>query len=588
MSIALHYLLFLLILVVIILVLFIRLTIKQKKRIENLASTVEALETLLDRSTDLYWLKDRNYRLTFVNNAYKKLFPNVKDFIGKTDHDLAESFLADGYRADDEKVMSTGEEFHYQENDKGHIWFETTKIPIFQGANREVIGCGGTAKNITDLKAQETKVYELEHLDYLSGLSNRYSFVNEYKDYIDQLIREGKPVMLVMINIDYFSKLNAINGFGIGDQLIRKVSFEIRNLTREFKIKLARVDGDEFCIIMDENPLQNDLAHLISKVQEIFKAPFNVEGENYYLRASIGATIAPNDGNTFDRLYRNVELALRDAKTKNHNKSTYYADLDAKQLLKILAIEVELATALKNDEFYIVFQPKIDINIGKNIGAEALLRWKNNRLGELTPLEFIDIASRLRYIIDIGYWMIEKTITQNLEWGSCGYTMNPISINLDTTQFFDPNLSKVISELIIKYNYPANLIEFEISENNFIADYSNSCRIVQELHQLGVRISIDDFGLDFVNILKINKFDIDCIKINRQYLEQASNDQKNRTLLKSIVDSINDCKIVLMVSNVENPDELDRIKDLHIDLAQGYYYKKPLQSKEFAAFLKKS
>ena len=586
-SVLLFLTIFLLIILFICIILLIRKVYSQNDLIEEQAGKISAYERLMDCSHDLYWIKDRNYRLQFVNKEYKKLFPTVDDFVGKTDHDLVDAVLADGYKAGDEKVMSSGQEFPYQENDKGELWFESIKIPVFKGTDRLVVGCAGMAHNITENKVQEVRVYELEHLDYLSGLANRYSFVTEYRNRIDNSIKEGLNVGLVLLHIDRFSNVNALNGFDAGDELLRKISFELRKVAKEFKLQLSSVGGDDFGFVVDNNPQRSDVIRLIRKLQAVFSSPFELSGLHLNLSCSIGVSIAPENADSFEVLYRNAELCMHVAKQKNKNKVTFYEDIDAELILKNLAIEFELSFALAREEFYIVYQPKIDLKTGKTIGSEALLRWHNERLGEVAPLEFLDIASRMRNIIEIGYWQIEKIITQNLEWGACGYHMLPIAVNLNETQFFDENLTKTVSELLIKYNYPGNLIEFEISENNFVSDCTKSCRILRELHDLGIKVSIDDFGIDFFSMLNIAKLDVDCVKINRQYLASLGLEQHEQEMLKAIIEAINKSKIDLMVSNVEQQDELEQIKKLQIGMAQGFLYKEPLSSVDYESYLRK-
>ena len=583
--------LYLMIFIIIILFISVILLMQNISKLNNIKQLyegkIEAYERLLDCSHDLFWIKDREYRLQFVNEEYKKLFPAVSDFVGMTDHDLAEKFLADGYRADDEKVMSSARELHYQENDKGVSWFESTKIPVFKGKDRKVVGCAGIARNITDFKAQESKVYELEHLDYLSGLTNRYSFVTEGKKHIEQCISEGRNVYLVLVHVDRFCNINALNGLKIGDELLRFVSFELRKVAKNFQTQISRVGGDDFCFVMDNNPKHNDVAKLVEQIQLVFSKPFEVAGMHVNLSCSIGVCGTKNNEiSGFEYLYRNVELCMHIAKQKNKNRVTYYEDIEVDQMLRKLSIELELSFAMQNDEFYIVYQPKIDVESGKYIGSESLLRWKNKKLGELAPLEFIESATQMKLMVEIGYWQIEKTITQNLEWGACGYHMMPISINLNETQFFDDNLTRKLSELLVKYNYPGDLIEFEISERNFIIDNNSACRILSELHELGVKISIDDFGVDFFSMFNIAKLDIDCIKINQQYLDRLGCEQNNLDIVKSIIALINKHNIKLMVSNVEKAEDIRNVKNLKINAAQGFYYKKPMFSDEFSIYLK--
>lgn len=552
-----------------------------RKRTSTAEYFVHAYEQILDHSSDIIWLKDKELRLEFVNKAYRSLYPNIENFKGLTDEDFADKFLADGYRRDDEFVIKSGKDYRYQENDKGVSWFETVKLPIFDG-NGSVAGCGGIAHNITDRKNEELKNYELEHIDFLTGISNRHSVISSYPEKLAIALSKNLETALFSINIADFRLFNVIHGFINGDAVLREISFRLRVFCQGYKSHLCRVGGDTFSIFIEDVHNADDIA---DKLEKLVNEPVNIGGEEVRFNSSIAVVLAPRDTSNFEDMCRKSELCIRYNRIKGVHKITTYCSISSELFYSDPLIEMELSNAIKNDELIVLYQPKINSDTQKSIGAEALIRWRNKRIGDLNPRQFIPIAEDNGSILNIGYWVIEKCITQNLEWGACGYDMKPISINLTKKQFSDPKLIKVVSELLTKYNYPASLIEFETSETSFNDNSGLANDIVSKLHALGIKVCIDDFGVSFANMVSVTSLSVDGIKLDPRFVQGIDSSVGKQEIVRTIYDLCKKFGLHVIAEGVETKNELIKVSGIGINSIQGFYYAKPMNPQEYEKFI---
>ncbi len=569
--------------VLVIIFLFVK-NYKLKKHIDELNYRTRAYEDIMNHTRDIIWLKGVDLKLQFVNKSYYHLFPLVDNFIGLTDDDLVDKFLADGYRRDDEYVIKTGKEYRYQENDKGNIWFETVKIPVKDEHGR-VIGCAGIAHDITDRKEKEIKIYELEHLDYLTGLGNRQSLVLNYPKILEAALNAGVDTYLIMICIDNFKMINASYGFLAGDEILRQFSIKLRNFVKNLKSKVARIGGDEFSVVIENHHHSFNITDAVENLKRMINEPFDLGGNLLTLDCSIGISVSPGDTKNFEDMFKFAELCVRHSKKKCRHQVVYYSDIAGSVETRNAKIECEMLGAIKNGEFYVVYQPKINSEDDSLLGTEALIRWHNRSLGDIEPGEFISLAEENGVIIEIGYWIIEKCITQNLEWGACGYDMKPISINLTRRQFLDPNLINVVANLCSKYNYPTNLLEFETTESIFSADYPLAKSMAESLHELGISLILDDFGTSFSNMIEITSLCINTLKLKRTFVRDIDSNLGKQEVVRTIYNLSRRFDLLLIAEGVETSREFNKITGIGIKSIQGFYYSKPLSPNEFEQFI---
>ncbi len=558
--------------------------VRLQSHVDELNYKVKAYENIMNHTPDIIWLKGTDLKLQFVNNSYHKLFPLVDNFVGLTDDDLADKFLADGYRRDDEYVINNSKEYRYQENDRGNVWFETVKMPILNEKN-EVVGCAGIAHDITDRKDKELKIYEMEHLDYLTGLGNRQSLVTNYPHILSSALAQGVDTYLIMISIDNFKMINSSYGFSCGDEILRQFSFRLRSFVKNLKARLARVAGDEFCMVVENTHNKNNINDIVENLRRSIRDPFAVNNYVLSIECSIGVSCAPQNSRDFEELFKYAELCVRAGKKKVRHSTVFYSDISNGLVVRNVKIECEMLNALKNNELSIVYQPKINADDNTLLGTEALIRWNNPRLGEIEPCEFIPLAEDNGIIIEFGYWIIEKCITQNLEWAACGYEMKPISINLTRKQFLDNNLINVLAQLFSKYNYPSHLVEFETTERIFSENYSQARITAEALHNLGVSLTIDDFGTSFANMIGITTLCVNTLKLKRTFVQDIDSNLGKQEVVRTIYNLSKRFELSLIAEGVETSREFNKITGIGIKSIQGFYYSKPLFPNDFENYI---
>ena len=557
---------------------------RMRSHLSELEYRVRAYEEIMNHSSDIIWLKDRERRLQFVNKSYYHLFPLVDSFVGLRDEDLADKFLADGYRRDDEYVIRNGKEYRYQENDKGSVWYETVKMPV-KDPDGTVMGCAGLAHDITDRKEKELKIYEIEHVDYLTGLGNRHSLVTGYPEILAAALENGVDTYMIMISIDNFKLVNASCGFACGDEILRQLSFRLRNFVKNLKARAARVAGDEFCLIVENIHRRLNITELMESLRRQICEPVTVSGNTVAVELSFGVSTAPGDTRDFEELFKCAELCIRYGKKHARHGAVYFADISNSVVVRNVKIECELLNAIANNELTIAYQPKINADDGRLLGAEALIRWHNRTLGDIEPGEFIALAEENGIIIEIGYWVIEKCITQNLEWGACGYEMKPISINLTRRQFLDPNLMNVVAGLFTKYNYPPELLEFETTEKIFSENFLQARTAAESLHSLGVTLTLDDFGTSFANMIEITSLCVNTLKLKRAFVQDIDSNLGKQEVVRTIYNLSRRFELHLIAEGVETNREFNKITGIGIKSIQGFYYSRPLLPVDFEKFI---
>jgi EAL domain-containing protein (putative c-di-GMP-specific phosphodiesterase class I) len=284
-------------------------------------------------------------------------------------------------------------------------------------------------------------------------------------------------------------------------------------------------------------------------------------------------------------MFKYAEICIRLSKKKGRHIVMYYSDIAGSVEARNVKIECEMLGAIKNGEFKVVYQPKINADDNTLLGTEALIRWHNSTLGDIEPREFIPLAEENGVIIEMGYWIIEKCITQNLEWGACGYDMKPISVNLTKKQFLDPNLISAVAGLCSKYNYPTGLIEFETTESIFSADYPLAKKTAQALHELGISLTLDDFGTSFSNMIEITSMCINTLKLKRNFVRDIDSNLGKQEVVRTLYNLSKRFDLHLIAEGVETSREFNKITGIGIKSIQGFYYSRPLPPNEFEQYI---
>ncbi|MEZ0536452.1 putative bifunctional diguanylate cyclase/phosphodiesterase [Caldicellulosiruptoraceae bacterium PP1] len=450
------------------------------------------------------------------------------------------------------------------------------------------------AGNIVINEIKEIHQKENESINNISNKKMEYTVIrdnahNSFNKHFSNEKNDNENFWLMYFELNNFSLINDIYGHDIGEKLINKVQNEIEKYIPNNWL-LSRIGGDEYLIITNNCTFQ-EIENRLYSVFKRFNSPFHLEKRLIvYTTCSIGIVKYPENGITFEELFKNAELAMLKAKQKSKLVGDSFFELYTPQLtfdtIKRVECEKNIRLAIDNDQFIMFYQPKIS-TITKNIvGFEALIRWNNGENRFISPSDFIPIAEETGLIINLGYKSIEMVCKDINNWVQKGYNILPISINLSSKQFLDANFLNKLYEICDIYKINYNLINIEITERTMIYNIEKTRQILNKLREKGVKIIIDDFGKEYSSLFILTELPIDEIKIDNIFISQIEYDEKKIIVLKTIISMANQLGIKVTVEGVENKKQFEIVKELQADFVQGFLFSQPVFPSEVEKILK--
>ncbi|MCK6261725.1 bifunctional diguanylate cyclase/phosphodiesterase [Vibrio sp. ZSDE26] len=413
--------------------------------------------------------------------------------------------------------------------------------------------------------------------DLLTGLPNRKAFFNDLKDI------ETRPDIdyaLFHIDLDGFKSVNDSLGHSQGDKLLKAFAQRVSGLLYDFN-DLYRLGGDEFAIIVQG---QNDLGDRISdtehQLRNKYTPRFMIDAIPYKLGYSIGVALLEDAMRDTDLWCKNADIAVNKAKLQGKNCIQWYDADMLDETIREHQIEKELSRATEEKQFVLVYQPKVECDSNKVIGAEALIRWIHPELGIISPLSFIPIAEKSTLIIPIGRWVIRAACIQAKEWLDSGHRLS-VSVNVSTVQFVHDDVYKVVSSELEGAGLPAELLEIEITETALMTQPERVISTCEKLRKLGVKVAIDDFGVAYSSLNYLKQLPIDILKIDKSFIDDCVTQHTDRMLVRTIIQMGHNLGKVVVAEGVEDQEQLALLKEEHCDIYQGYLYSKPLYQDEF-------
>ncbi|WP_339316924.1 EAL domain-containing protein [Paenibacillus sp. FSL R10-2734] len=434
----------------------------------------------------------------------------------------------------------------------------------------------------------EERINYLAYHDDLTGLPNRRRLTQRVEEMIDagETDTSERFSALAIMNINHFKNINDSLGHYAGDLLLKLVSERLGSEARPSE-ELYSMGADEFAFLMTDRVSLGECLARASELLELFEAPVNIESGEYHISLSLGMSIYPGDGETAEHLIQNADTAVHNAKEQGVEIRRYIPamQMKAKERLKL---ENDLRRALERDEFYLVYQPKVQLETEEIVGVEALLRWNHPKRGLVSPNEFIPLAEDSGLIVPIGEWVLKTACLQNKQWQLAGYQPICVSINLSMRQFLQPNLAGKIHSILIDIGLDPCYVDLEITESMTL-DKETAFDQLKRLKDLGVFISIDDFGTGYSSLHYLKNMPIDRLKIDRSFVSEVMEDSNNAAIVSTITSMAHHLKLTVTAEGVENKEQLQFLREQHCHEAQGFLFSKPIQAAEFeTSFLKKA
>lgn len=413
--------------------------------------------------------------------------------------------------------------------------------------------------------------------DELTGLHNRVSFQRDLIKILDDADTLNRRAAILLLDLDRFKNINDTFGHHIGDLLLKECARKLQEFT-DNQDRVYRVGGDEFIIILS-NVTEQDCINTAENILNVFTKSLFVEEYEISITPSIGISLYPENGVNSETLLKYADMSMYLAKSKGRNNFQFYSSELNEALLRTLEIENELKKAIKNDDFTLYYQPKVNLKTREIVGMEALLRWKNSRLGFVSPAEFIPIAEETGQIVAIGEWVLKTACKQMKEWQKAGFSSLRMSVNVSVFQFQHSDFIMTVKTALAENELDAKYLEVEITES-IMQNIVDSMRILNELKSIGVKTSIDDFGTGYSSLSVLKKLPIDAIKIDKSFVDDVA-DKKDKSLVNAIIDIGVNLNLEVVVEGIEYEDQVSHLSINNCILGQGYLFSKPVPASEF-------
>jgi diguanylate cyclase (GGDEF)-like protein/PAS domain S-box-containing protein len=517
-----------------------------------------------------YELEDINLRKllkTLILPEYRKtLFKNIKDHIRfRTSHFSTEL-----------KVKTGNGEIRWILN-RGNVLYDTAGNPI---------KLAGALTDISINKMTEEKNQKLAYFDTLTNLPNRSVFFTELQKEIKKSKAYGTNGAVLFLDLDNFKMVNDSLGHDVGDILLQEISERLSSVIEREDV-LCRYGGDEFLILKKSLKSKTELKILCDEILTQLENSFDLNGKEVFISASIGISIFPENGSDSASILKNADTAMYKAKEGGKNKYKFYKKEMSKGLIRNMLIENELRDAIKNDRFYLHYQPQVDLKTSRVIGTEALIRLDTENLGFVSPMEFIPVAEKAGLIPTIGEWVMKTACEQNASWLNKGYGNQRISINVSALQLRQRDFVEKVESIIQSTGLQPEMVEIEITESTLMECMEKNVRVLNRLRELGVRTSLDDFGTGYSSLNYLRMIPIDTLKIDKSFIDNICVQAKQEAMVDYIIKMAHEMGVEVVAEGVENYDQLEMLRNKNCDVIQGYVFSKPLAPDEIDKILLK-
>lgn len=560
--------------------------------IENLNSSLKISEqyykSLFNNNADFVYSTDMKGHFTSVNPAFEKTFGyNSDEILGKSALGYVRNEDIPRVRMHFYRAIRGKEQYYnvYIDSKSGETClFQLKNIPIT--VNGECVGIYGIGRNITEQKKIEDKITELTYFDQDTGLPNRMKFTEQLDLLLKRAKKKRKILAVLSIDIDRFKIINDSLGHFAGDMVLKEISERIEKVLPSGSY-LGRFSGDKFTLILSRDVTVDRVMKTSKKLMNEISKPLFQANQEFIVTASIGVSLYPGDGLNEHTLLKNADVATNRSKQQGGNRATFFSMEMNEQAMVRLELESYLRKALHKDEFYLCYQPLIDLESGNLYGSEALIRWNHPKLGLISPGEFIPLAEETGLIEEIGSWVLRTACKQNMRWQTLGYDSLSISVNVSAYQFQQPGFLDEVKKALELSGMEPQYLTLELTESTMLRNVEYSIQVMQALQALGVKVSIDDFGTGYSSLSYLKDLPINTLKIDRSFINNLRLNTSDIAIVKAIITMGHGLAVKVVAEGVETKEQIELLKELKCHYAQGFYIHKPLMTTEFEEGLSK-
>ncbi len=464
-------------------------------------------------------------------------------------------------------------------------WIKNTAVPNCDESGR-LVSYDGLASDITDRKLAEHKLRHAASYDSLTHLPNRELFRDRLRQALIQAHRHNTLLSVMFLDLDRFQGINDMLGHTRGDQVLKDVADRLADCIRKGDT-IARVGGDEFIVLCTDMADARNAATLAKKIQNSLSEIFMVDGHEFFITASIGISIFPQDGDDSDTLIKNADAAMYQARSQGSNSCQFYSSAMNAETLKKLILETDLRKALDREEFVLYYQPLIELSSGRITGAEALVRWQHPRYGLLQPNEFISVAEETGLIIPIGDWTLRTVCSQAREWQRDDFSNRlRLSVNLSMRQFRNNALMETVFHALEASDLDPRNLELELTESTIMQNAEQTIATLHRFKSTGIQIALDDFGTGYSSLSYLINLPLNKLKLDRSFISALSKDKSNEAISKAIITLAHNLDLKVVAEGVETIEQLELLRLLKCDEVQGYLFCRPVPHEEITRLLR--
>lgn len=550
-------------------------------------SESKLFEKLLTTVDEGIVLSDSNNIITSVNHAFTKIMGyEPHEIVGQPGNFLrsgrhSESFYDELWRSMKNRGTWQGEVWVRRKN--GEVFPEWLTFSTIKDSKGDITNYLTIFSDITERKVSLDRTHYLERYDPLTNLPNRAQVIDSITIHLQKARENNSKLALLYINLDFLKKINENYGYPTGDKLLQTLANKLKLHTRENET-IGRLGGDEFMIVAPTNT-NEEIIHLGKRVSEIISETIILEGEKYIITPSIGISVYPTDGDDVDMLIKDAATAMRKSKEDGRNNFKFFTHDMNNAAAEYQKIESYLKRGLEQNGFELYYHPMIDMKTNSICGAEALLRFRASANNFVSPQKFIPIAEESGLIIPITDWVLKTACQENLKWQALNINI-PVSVNISALDFRQKNFKQRIDNILSETGLNPKNLKLEITESIMLNDYEETISTLWALKEMGISLSVDDFGTGYSSLNYLKKLPVDILKIDRSFVQHVVDDEDDQAIIRAIINIAKSLKLKVIAEGVENPKQLNFLREQHCDIFQGYYFSKPLLSEDFIKVIK--
>nr|WP_315476818.1 EAL domain-containing protein [uncultured Undibacterium sp.] len=525
------------------------------------------------------------------NFGAERLFGYTADeAVGQNILFLYESEEANDLSVRDIFLERGGREMEVKRRKKsGEVFWASLSLSTLFDETQQAVGLIGYLSDITERKRSEERINHLAYYDVLTDFPNRSLFKKLVDSALQQSFRNDASVSVMFVDLNRFKPINDTLGHRVGDLLLKQVAERFRSALRDNDV-IARLGSDEFAIAVLDVKQHFHAGLVAQKILATLEHVFSIDEHELRLGASIGISIYPQDGSDAESLLQKADIAMFKAKRLIDKAGGAYTFYDAEMNRTIsgrMYLESGLRRALLRDEFFLLYQPKLDVLSGKVLGAEALIRWAHPQDGIIAPNEFIPVAEETNLILQIGAWVLDAACAQAKCWQSAGVAPFRIAVNVSAREF-TVSLPELIEQALTKHQISSGWLELEITESMLMQNAEDVVAIMTQITALGVTLALDDFGTGFSSLSYLKRFPIDTLKIDRSFIQGIPDDVDDCAIASAIISMAKQMKHKVIAEGVENSEQFAFLQKMGCDEIQGYLFSRPLDAEKFSEVMLRS